>query len=132
MNKTRFSYPLLLGAVLGVAAGMFSPPVLATEAREAGLPKAAPVCASELQVSRRGDLEMSCGGLSQEAALMRDIITTTQDIKDNSAMASRGVNVAGAAAGFLVGTVTGGLGIAAAGFLLDEAVDDRAENADAE
>lgn len=84
----------------------------------------------ELQVSRVGDLDMGCGQLSREAELMRDIITTTEDIKDETKMTSRGAAVAGAAASFLVGTVTGGVGLAAAGFLIDHQINERGEDAD--
>ncbi len=73
-----------------------------------------------LQVSQIGDVELSCGALSQEALLMKDIIDTTQDIKDDSKMRSHGINAAAGIGGFLIGTVTGGIGLAAAGFLLDQ------------
>ncbi len=84
----------------------------------------------ELQVSRLGDVEMNCGSLSQEALLMREIITTTQDIKDNSKIKSHGISAAAGVGGFLVGTVTGGIGLAAAGFLLDQTTKSTASNAD--
>lgn len=84
----------------------------------------------ELKVSRRGDVNLSCGALSHEAAVMRDVIYSTQDIQDTSQNQSRGISVAGTAASFLIGTVTGGLGIAAAGFLMDENVDDIADQAE--
>jgi hypothetical protein len=83
-----------------------------------------------LEVSKPGDLEMSCGELSEEALLMNDIIATTQDIRDNSEVKERGIGVAGAAASFLVGTLTGGLGIAAAGYLANEAVEGKGDNAE--
>lgn len=85
---------------------------------------------TELVVSREGDLEMGCGQLSQEALLMRDIITTTQDIKDDSEMKGYGVTAAGAVGSFLIGTVTGGVGLAAAGFLLEHNIEGEAEDAD--
>ena len=83
-----------------------------------------------LQVSRLGDIEMGCGGLSQEAALMRDIIITTQDIKDDSKMKDRGISAAGAVGSFLVGTVTGGIGIAAAGLILKNSTNNTQHEAD--
>ncbi len=83
-----------------------------------------------LEVSRLGDVEMGCGELSQEAALMRDIIITTQDIKDDSKMKNRGISAAGAVGSFLVGTVTGGIGIAAAGLLLKTSTDNTEHEAD--
>lgn len=84
----------------------------------------------DLQVSRLGDVDMNCGELAQEAVLMRDIIFTTEDIKDKSEMQSRGITAAGAVASFLVGTATGGIGLAAAGFLAEHQVDEKGEDAD--
>lgn len=84
----------------------------------------------DLQVSKLGDVNMTCGELSEESALMRDIIETTQDIRDESKMKENGIGVAGAAASFLVGTLTGGLGIAAAGYLANEAVEDKSDGAE--
>ncbi|MEZ5918862.1 MAG: hypothetical protein R3D66_02745 [Alphaproteobacteria bacterium] len=86
--------------------------------------------AQSLQISRRGDVDMSCGALSQEAATMRDIILTTQDIKDDSRLKQHGVNAAGAIGGFLIGSVTGGVGLAAAGFLIDHNIGETASDAD--
>lgn len=86
--------------------------------------------AMELSVSRIGDIEMSCGSLSQEALTMREIINTTQDIKDKSTLQSHGINAAGAVGSFVIGTVTGGIGLAAAGFLLGHNVDEQADTAD--
>lgn len=88
------------------------------------------VDAQALTVSRLGDTDLSCGGLSQEAALMRDIVMTTEDIKDNSKMKTHGITAAGAVGSFLVGTVTGGVGIAAAGFLLKNATEGTKQEAD--
>ena len=84
----------------------------------------------ELKVSKRGDVNLNCGQLSHEADTMRAIIFNTQDIRDNSADQSTGINVAGTAASFLIGTVTGGIGLAAAGFLIDENVGDIANSAE--
>ena len=86
--------------------------------------------ALELKVSRPGDLEMSCGRLSEEALTMRDIIHTTQGIKDESKIQSHGITAAGAVGSFLIGTVTGGVGLAAAGFLLEHNVDEKSDEAD--
>lgn len=88
------------------------------------------VDAKELAVSRLGDVELSCGELSQEAALMRDIVMTTEDIKDNTSMKTHGITAAGAVGSFLVGTVTGGVGIAAAGFLLKNTTQGEKQDAD--
>lgn len=76
--------------------------------------------AQELQVSRVGDLEMGCGALSQEALLMREIVQTTEDIKDANKLQNHGITAAGALGSFLISSVTGGAGIAAAGFLLKQ------------
>ncbi len=92
-------------------------PALATEARE-------------LQISRLGDTELACGELSQEALLMRDIISTTQDIKSSSKWKSRGIGVAGAVGSLLIGTATGGIGIAAAGYILDYTTNEKSEDAE--
>lgn len=89
-----------------------------------------PVQALELKVSRQGDLELSCGSLSQEALTMRDIVNTTQNIKEGSALRANGITAAGAIGSFLVGTATGGIGLAAAGFLLERNVDTRSQAAD--
>lgn len=86
--------------------------------------------ARELRVSRLGDVEMNCGALSQEAVLMRDIIMTTEEIKDGSELKEHGVTAVGAVGSFLIGSVTGGVGLAAAGFLLDRSIEGEAEDAD--
>jgi hypothetical protein len=85
--------------------------------------------AVELQVSRIGDVELSCGALSQEALLMRDIITTTEDIQDDSEIKGHGITAAGAVGSFLIGTATGGVGLAAAGFLLNRVNEEKADEA---
>lgn len=87
--------------------------------------------AQELQISRPGDLEKSCGDLSREAALMRDIINVTGDIQNDREMQTRGVEVAGAVGSFLVGTATGGIGLAAAGLMAKTVMNNDAENAEA-
>lgn len=83
-----------------------------------------------LQVSRLGDVELSCHALSQEATLMRDIVATTQDIKENTEFNERGIGVAGAIGGLVVGTATGGIGLAAAGFIANHLNDEKNEEAD--
>lgn len=86
--------------------------------------------AQTLQVVREGDTEKTCHALSREAALMRDIIFATQGIQNVSTMQERGISVAGAAAAFLVGTVTGGIGLAAAGMLANSAATNKADEAE--
>lgn len=83
-----------------------------------------------LRVSREGDLEFSCGQLSQEALLMRDIIEITQDTRDNTEVTNTGIGVAGAVGSFLIGSVTGGIGLAAAGYVAKEMAEEEAEDAE--
>lgn len=76
--------------------------------------------AVELKVSRLGDVELPCGSLSEEALLMREIIIATEEIKDNSDLKSHGINAAAGIGSFLIGSATGGIGLAAAGFLINQ------------
>lgn len=85
---------------------------------------------AQLTVSRLGDTELSCDELSLEADHMQEIISTKQDIRDETKMRSAGIGVAGTAAGFLIGTVTGGLGLAAAGYLAKEANEEKGDKAE--
>ena len=84
----------------------------------------------DLQISRIGDTKLGCGALSQEAMRMRDIIYTTQDLKDRAKMQSHGITAAGAIGSFLIGSVTGGVGLAVGGLLLDHNVGKNADQAD--
>lgn len=86
--------------------------------------------ATYLEVSRVGDTELSCGQLSQEGVLMRDIIATTEDIKEGSEKRNMGITAAGAVGSFLISSVTGGIGIAAAGYLLKHSGEETQEEAD--
>ncbi len=81
-------------------------------------------------VSRPGDVNMTCEQLWKEAFLMRSIIAQTRTAQKDSKMRSRGIGVVGTAASYLVGTVTGGLSIAAAGLLASNA--NNIKNEDAE
>ena len=83
-----------------------------------------------LQISYEGDVEMQCNALSQEAEVMRDLIYATQEIKDRAKMRKTGIKAAGALGSFLIGSVTGGVGLAVGGFLLDQGVDQTRTNAD--
>lgn len=85
---------------------------------------------TELRVSRLGDTELSCEALEKEALAMRDIISTNQSIEDDSEMKSQGIGAAGAVGSLLLGTMTAGIGLAAAGFLATEAVEDEGDEAD--
>lgn len=82
------------------------------------------------QMSQLGDVDLSCGQLSREALRMRDIIQRKQDIKDDSEIKDRGISAAGAVGSLLLGSVTGGVGLAAAGFLASQAVEKEADKAD--
>ena len=86
--------------------------------------------ATELEVSRADDLYLECSELSREAATMRDIIFANQEIKDESENQSMGISAAGAVGSMLIGTATGGIGLAAMGFMLDKQTEDRADKAD--
>jgi hypothetical protein len=83
-----------------------------------------------LLISREGDIDMSCGPLSHEALRMRDIIYKTQEVKDRAKMQNHGIAAAGAIGSFLIGSVTGGVGLAVGGFLLDQNFDKIEEDAD--
>lgn len=83
-----------------------------------------------LQVSKTGDLNLSCNALSKEAGSMSQIIHTTQDIKNSSEMKSHGVTAAGAVGSFLIGSVTGGIGLAVGGFLMNHNIEEHSDQAD--
>ena len=83
-----------------------------------------------LKISQSGDLELSCGALSNEAGRMSHIIHATQDIKDNSELKSHGITAAGALGSFLIGSATGGIGLAVGGFLMNHNIEERKDQAD--
>ena len=83
-----------------------------------------------LQISYETDLALSCPELSKEANLMHEIITTTEDIKNDAKLTSHSITAAGAVGSFLIGSVTGGVGLAVGGFLLDQNMKSSANNAD--
>lgn len=85
----------------------------------------------KMQVTRVGDTDMGCNRLSKEAAAMRDIIIQNETLKKDAKMQGYGVNAAAGIGSLIVGTVTGGIGFAAAGFLASEAIDEDAEEAQA-
>lgn len=84
----------------------------------------------DLKVSRLGDTELSCAALEKEALAMRGIIHTNQTIEDDSELKTRGIGAAGAVGSLLLGTLTAGVGLAAAGFLATEAVEEEGNRAD--
>ena len=89
----------------------------------------APYAGEKLVMSKPGDLEMSCHEISTEVANMRDIVLTARDMQDDSELAMTGVGVAKTVGSYLVGSLAGGIGIFAAGFLVNELGDEKIENA---
>jgi hypothetical protein len=85
---------------------------------------------TRLNVRQEGDLNMSCDQLWDEAFAMRNIIAETRAKQSDARMQDRGIGAAGAVASFLVGTATGGIGIAAAGLAAREASNQRTEEAE--
>ena len=81
------------------------------------------------QVSQIGDLEKTCSEISQEVSDMELLINHTQKTLDDSEMTNHGVTVAKTVGSYLVGSLAGGIGIIAAGYIVSEAADDRFENA---
>ena len=81
-------------------------------------------------VTQPDDLMLNCDQLWAEAFTMRQIIASTQDMRSDSEMKIRGIGVLGTAASYLVGTVTGGIGIAAAGMIAKEAASSNEESAE--
>lgn len=81
------------------------------------------------QVSQSGDLEKSCHEISQEVSDMELLISHTQNTLDGSEMTNHGVTVAKTVGSYLVGSLAGGIGIIAAGYIVSEAADDRFEEA---
>ncbi len=83
-----------------------------------------------IPVIRDGDVDMTCEQLWKEAFLMRSIIAQTRTTQHDSKMTGRGIGVVGTAASYLVGTVTGGLSIAAAGLVAGAVNSDKSEDAE--
>lgn len=86
--------------------------------------------ALELQIVQHGDMQLSCAGLIAEGRDMTKIMTLSEKQMDTSQMQEKGIGVAGAIGSFLVGSVTGGIGLAAAGFLAKGIPQENAEEAD--
>ncbi len=83
-----------------------------------------------LRVAKKGDLELSCKQLVDEALLMREIITTTQTIKNDASFNSTAVTAIGAVGSFLTSTMTAGLSLAAAGLVASNEVGQNEDSAD--
>ncbi len=86
--------------------------------------------AQNIEISRTGDHDLSCNALSKEAGHMMKIMHRTQDIKNNSDLKSHGVTAAGAIGSLLIGSATGGVGLALGSFLMNHNIDDARDRAD--
>lgn len=113
----KFSRALLSGALLTFS---ILTPAHAVE----------PAKAAEFKVSRPGDMELTCLQLSKEAARMQGIIANASDSQENAEMQGHGITAATGIGGFLIGTVTGGIGFAAAGLIASEAIDSNVDDAE--
>lgn len=80
--------------------------------------------------AQRGDLELTCTELVDEANLMNEIIQTTEDLKSDAKFNNHAIAAAAGIGSFVVGTLTGGLGIAAAGFFASQEMDGNEDNAE--
>lgn len=83
-----------------------------------------------LKVTKQGDLTLSCDELINEAALMRDIIETTEEQKSETELNGAAVKAAGAVGSLVVGGLTGGLGLAAAGLVAGNRVEQDEQSAE--
>lgn len=93
-------------------------------------PQASEWDGTHMEFSKIGDLELSCGALSEEAAAMRTTILEKEDKESAAEMRSHGVNAAAGIGSFLIGTATGGIGFAAAGLLASEAIQSDADESE--
>jgi len=104
--------------VIGAALFLFH-----DNAQAAGLPS------ENIQISQKGDLDMSCHGISKEMSVMEEIAARTQEIRDDSKITNTGISVGKAVGSYLVGSLVGGIGIIAAGYFVNEAASDYTEDA---
>lgn len=81
-------------------------------------------------VRQPGDTLKTCDELWNEALSMREVIAQTRISQNDNKMTDRGIGAAGAIAGMLIGTATGGIGIAAAGLAARAATEARTEEAE--
>jgi hypothetical protein len=81
-------------------------------------------------VSRKDDLKLDCAALRAEVSAMRAVIASAGQDKSRASLQSSGISAAGAVGSLLVGTVTGGIGLAAAGLVLDHNVSEHKDDAD--
>lgn len=81
------------------------------------------------QISQAGDMEMSCHDISREVSKMESVIGAAEQTLNSSNAAGTGIKVAKTVGSYLVGSLGGALGIMAAGYIVGEATDDKAEDA---
>lgn len=81
-------------------------------------------------VGRKGDLTLSCNEIIDEARAMQEIAALSEREVSQSEMHEAGISVAGALGSFLIGSLTGGIGFAAAGYLAKEIPEEHAELAE--
>ncbi len=82
------------------------------------------------EITRVGDLEMSCEQITGEVSDMEKIVVESNSIQEQSKITGTGISVGKAVGSYLVGSLLGGIGILAAGYVVSEAADDQAENAE--
>jgi hypothetical protein len=83
--------------------------------------------APKLEISMPGDEIMDCPAIAQEVSKMDDVILQSYIVQQSSEKTTLGVGVAKTVGSFLVGSLTGALGILAAGHFASEAADDKGE-----
>lgn len=83
-----------------------------------------------LEISKPTDLALDCPALSNEITAMRALVTQASYTEEDATLRRRGVGAAGTVASYLVGTLTGTIGIMAAGQLIKAATDDDSETAE--
>ena len=90
-----------------------------------------PLDLASLKIGQAGDLKLSCHEISQEISILEDLIVYAKEIQNDTELTNTGIAVGKAVGSYLVGSLAGGIGILAAGYLVSEATDDKAENAEA-
>ncbi len=85
--------------------------------------------AHTIDISRQGDMGMSCQALSKEVSSMEDLIFQAQKAKKESKIASRSVGVVETVGSYFIGSFGGVIGIFAAGHFLNNATDTKTEEA---
>ena len=83
-----------------------------------------------LKVLRDTDMTLSCTALVDEAELMHAIMQTTENMEAESRFNKNAISAAGALGSFLIGSVTGGLGLGVAGYLAGQEMEYDIDRAD--